>query len=179
MKCKADGTSVKDPIDSIEWRDAESLKANHYNPNVVYNQELRLLEHSILKTGWIQPILITSSGIVIDGFHRWSLSRNSEALRSVYSGMVPCAVLDIEPHEAIMLTVRINKAKGTHIAFRMSSVIQILVNEHNCSTEEICTGLGMNKDEVELLLQDSIFESKDIKNYKYSKSWVPKRNVRK
>lgn len=169
----------KDPIDNIEWRDCTSLQANHYNPNVVYNQELRLLEHSLIKTGWIQPVLISKDGIIIDGFHRWSLSKQSKRLNTIYGGKVPCAVLDIKPHEAVMLTVRINKAKGTHIAFRMASVIQILINEHNCSIEEVCEGLGMNRDEVELLLQNSIFEAKDIKNYRYSQAWKPKRNTQR
>lgn len=165
----------KDPIDNIEWRDCSSLQGNHYNPNVVYNQELRLLETSILKTGWIQPVLISKEGIIIDGFHRWSLSKESKALKERYGGKVPCAVIDIPPHEAIMLTVRINKAKGTHIAFRMATVIQQLINDHSCSIEDVCKGLGMNKDEVELLLQNSIFDAKGVKNYRYSEAWEPRR----
>lgn len=68
---------MTDPINSIQWLDAGTLKANHYNPNVVMNTELRLLERSILQTGWIQPILVNANRIIIDGFHRWSLSKIS------------------------------------------------------------------------------------------------------
>ena len=44
---------MKHPIDSIEWIDAELLTANDYNPNVVLRHEFKLLEHSLLKNGWI------------------------------------------------------------------------------------------------------------------------------
>ena len=49
---------MTDPIDKIEWRVANELNSNNYNPNVVFNKELKLLELSILKQGWIQPVLI-------------------------------------------------------------------------------------------------------------------------
>lgn len=48
----------KEPINNVEWRDASSINANGYNPNVVFTPELKLLEKSILKCGWIQPVII-------------------------------------------------------------------------------------------------------------------------
>ena len=57
------------PISNVEWVDVRTLNANDYNPNVVLNQELNLLAFSLLKTGWIQPILITNENVIIDGFH--------------------------------------------------------------------------------------------------------------
>ena len=56
----------KEPIDNIQWRDSKSLEANGWNPNVVFTPELKLLERSILKCGWIQPIIINPDGMVID-----------------------------------------------------------------------------------------------------------------
>lgn len=35
--------TFKEPIDNIEWRDAKSLEANGWNPNVVFTPELKLL----------------------------------------------------------------------------------------------------------------------------------------
>ena len=62
-----------DPISRVEWIDVRELNANDYNPNVVLNKELSLLEFSILKNGWIQPILINSDNTIIDGYHRYFL----------------------------------------------------------------------------------------------------------
>ena len=35
------------------------------------------------------------------------------------------------------------------------------------------TELGMSRDEVELLLADTVFEIKGIQNWQYSKAWYP------
>ena len=111
---------MNDPIDNIEWLDAASLTANDYNPNMVFNAELRLLERSLLSQGWIQPLLITADNRIIDGFHRWRLSLESKPLLAKYAGKVPCARLNVDEGEAMALTVRMNRAKGTHAAFKMA-----------------------------------------------------------
>jgi ParB-like nuclease family protein len=105
---------TNDPVDNIEWRLASSLNANDYNPNVVFSPELRLLELSLVRTGWVQPILITrADATIIDGFHRVRLAQDSKPLMAKYQGMVPCAVLAIERADAMMLTIRMNRAKGS------------------------------------------------------------------
>ena len=114
---------TREPISRIEWREAASLKANNYNPNCVFTPELRLLERSILLTGFVQPILITADGTIIDGFHRVMLSLDSSVLRARYSGKVPCAVLDVPRDKAMVLTIRMNRAKGSHVAVRMSEIV--------------------------------------------------------
>ncbi len=162
-----------DPIATIEWRTAEDLHANAWNPNVVFTMELRLLERSILMTGWVQPVLITKDGTIIDGFHRWMLSRESAQLKERYKGKVPCAVLDVSPAEAMLLTVRMNRAKGTHVAVRMSELVKKLVDEHGYDAQMIAAEIGATRDEVDLLYQDSIFEARNLKDYRYSRAWEP------
>jgi ParB-like chromosome segregation protein Spo0J len=162
-----------DPISKIEWHHTDSLRSNSWNPNCVLDPELRLLERSILQTGWLQPLLINRSLMVIDGFHRWSLSKVSEELKKRYGGMVPCAVLDIPDWEAMMITVRINRAKGTHVAFRMSELVSELVEKHGVDPQQVAIEMGATKDEIELLLQKDVFRVRDIQNYKFSKAWVP------
>ena len=163
-----------DPISNIEWRDASTLIANHYNPNVVFNQELKLLETSIMTNGWIQPILINKKGVIIDGFHRWRLTLESKKILSKYANKLPCAVLDVPEEEAMMLTIRINRAKGSHLGYKMADVVRDLVVNKGVSKERVAESIGAVKAEVDLLCQQSVFTKKDIKNYKYSKAWYPK-----
>ncbi len=162
-----------DPINRIEWLHCGLLKANHYNPNVVFNQELRLLETSLIKTGWVQPILISPERTIIDGFHRWALTQESKRLREIYAGKLPCATIKCSEAEAMMLTIRMNRAKGTHVAVRMSDIVQTLINTYGLSHPVIMEGIGATRDEVDLLYQDSIFEAKGLSNYRYSRAWVP------
>lgn len=165
---------LNSPIMKIEWRLASSLTANHYNPNFVMSPELVLLERSMMVTGIVQPILITPDGVIIDGFHRTQLAKDSPRLLAKYGGYVACAVLDVTPAEAMMLTVRMNRAKGTHGALKMSELVHSLIDEHGCDPAEVAVELGATADEVSLLYQESVFTAKNIKDYRYSKAWVPK-----
>ena len=166
-------TRTHEPVENIKWIDCDSLKANHYNPNRVMNAEMNLIERSILRTGWIQPILVNKNLTIIDGFHRWTLSRLSTQLREKYHGKVPCAVLDVSDAEAMVITVRINRAKGTHLAFRMSEYIKELLSVHRIPIDELAKDIGATMDEVELLMRGDVFESKDIENWTYSEAWFP------
>jgi len=162
-----------DPISRIEWRDTATLHANNWNPNLVFNQELKLLEFSIMRQGWIQPILINDDGMIIDGFHRASLARDSVKLKEKYNGKVPCVVMNLTTPQAMLLTIRINRAKGSHVAFRMASIIKDLVDVHHLDPQQICGEIGATLDEIDLLYKDGVFESKNIKDYRYSKAWYP------
>lgn len=166
-------THTKEPVENIQWIDCDSLKANHYNPNRVMNAEMNLIERSILRTGWIQPILVNKNLTIIDGFHRWTLSRLSTQLREKYHGKVPCAVLDVTDAEAMVITVRINRAKGTHLAFRMSEYIKELIQKHRIPIDDLARDIGATIDEVELLMRGDVFEAKDIENWTYSEAWFP------
>lgn len=162
-----------EPVENIQWIECDKLVANHYNPNRVMNAEMNLIERSILLTGWIQPILINKNNVIIDGFHRWTLSRLSPSLRSKYHGRVPCAVLDISDVEAMVITVRINRAKGTHLAFRMSEYVRELVEKHKIPMDKLAVDIGATFDEIQLLMKSDVFEAKDVQNWAYSEAWFP------
>lgn len=169
---------TNDPISNIEWIDVRTLHANNYNPNIVFTPELRLLERSIIVTGYVQPILITRNCDIIDGFHRHMLAQESKALIERYRYMAPCVVMDITRPQAMILTIRMNRAKGTHVAARMSEIIKTLIDEHNLDRQELAQELGATLEEIDLLYQDGVFKMKNIKGYRYSKAWVPHENGR-
>lgn len=164
---------MDNPIDRIEWRDAATLKANAWNPNYVLTPELRLLERSLLKTGWVQPVLINPEGIIIDGFHRWRLSLDSPAVKARFGGKLPCAILCVTEAEAMLLTVRMNRAKGSHSALRMGDLVKRLLTEFGYDRAEIAVEIGASKEEVDLLAQESVFTQRNIDSYRYSRAWVP------
>ena len=62
------------PLSSLQWVDRTILRANDYNPNRVSEDNLRLLEQSILTNGWTLPIVVRPDYTIIDGFHRWTVS---------------------------------------------------------------------------------------------------------
>jgi ParB-like chromosome segregation protein Spo0J len=162
-----------DPIDQIKWTDSAELRANHWNPNRVHKPELRLLELSLLSTGWIQPILANPTGLIIDGFHRWRLSQDSAKVKERWAGKVPVAVLDVEDDMAMAITVRINRAKGSHIAVEMHLLVWELLDKHGWTRERISTEIGASTHEVDTLAQEGVFAAKGIKGWAYSPAWYP------
>lgn len=161
------------PISNIEWRLASDLNPNDYNPNRVLSQEFKILALNIVRFGWIQPILINKNNIIIDGFHRWKLAQDSQELYKKYSGRVPCVVMDLEDREAMLLTIRMNRAKGVHEASSMAKIAKKLIEDFGMTPNNLRKELGMSAREVELLLSDTVFEIKDIENWQYSKAWYP------
>lgn len=162
------------PISRVEWVKATQLSANDYNPNQVQATEMRLLAHSLVSTGWIQPILTDQFYEIIDGFHRATLARTDKQVIALTNGVVPVVRLELSTAERMMLTIRINRAKGTHMAFRMADIVKTLINELGLSYEDVMQGIGANRSEVELLMQESVFKKLDVENHAYSKAWYPK-----
>ena len=163
-----------EPIERIEWRDADSLRANFWNPNRVAKQEFELLELSLLTNGWIQPILINSSDLLIDGFHRWLLSRDSTKVRERWDGRVPCVVFDIPDDEAMALTVRINKAKGRHMTTNFQDILKDLFNNYGWTKKRLKQEFGLTADELRVLLAEDIFGALGkLDKYQYSQAWYP------
>jgi ParB-like chromosome segregation protein Spo0J len=93
-----------------------------------WTMPILVLERSLLLTGWVQPILITREGVIIDGFHRTRLAIESAVLKKRDAGKVPCAIIDVPRDKAMILTIRMNRAKGSHVAVRMSEIVRELID---------------------------------------------------
>lgn len=161
---------LENPIENVVWVDVSKLKMNDYNPNKVLRSEMILLELSITRNGWIQPILITEDYEIIDGFHRATLAKTSKKIRP----FVPCCVMKVTKPEQMLLTIRMNRAKGQHVAFKMHHVVTRLHNEYNYSEKELALAIGTSLGEIKLLLQDNVFKKLDVEKHEYSKAWIPK-----
>lgn len=162
------------PINNIQWIDVKELKANDYNPNVVFTKEMELLKFSLLKQGWIQPVLVTQDYEIIDGFHRSSLAKADKQVQKMTGGKVPVVVMNLSEPQRMLLTIRINRAKGSHVAVKMSDIIKSLVNDYGMPVKDICKEIGATKDEIELLQLEDVFKKHNVnKESKYSKAWIP------
>ncbi len=163
------------PISNIEWIDVDELNANDYNPNVVFTKEKELLKFSIIKNGWIQPILTTEENIIIDGFHRATLAKTDKEVKKLTNSKVPVVRMKLSEPERMLLTIRINRAKGSHIAVKMGDIIKKLINNYGISKKKIMEQIGATKDEIELLMLDNVFKKYEFnEESEYSKAWVPK-----
>lgn len=146
-----------EPVDFVKWVVNDDVHANDYNPNSVAPPEMRLLEHSIMKDGYTQPIVTwPNNGIeVVDGFHRHRVGKESEGVRTRVHGYLP--VVQIRPsqedkNDRMAATIRHNRARGAHKVESMSDIV-VELKRRFWSDERIATELGMDADEVLRLTQ--------------------------
>lgn len=165
------------PISRVEWVDVNLLNANDYNPNHVQDPEMRLLAFSLTRQGWIQPILVhereDGTLVIIDGFHRHTLLKTNKEVWAMTRGLAPIVKMKMTEAERMLLTIRINRAKGNHAAIRMHEIVHKLVHQHGMTVKAIGEEIGADKDEVETLLVENVFEAKKTKEHNYSKAWIP------
>lgn len=135
------------PLETLQWVDRDLLKPNHYNPNKVSRENLKLLIQSILTNGWTLPIVVRPDYTIIDGFHRWIVA-GEEPLHSKLGGKVPIVVVHHEDaSEDIYGTVTHNRARGTHLLEPMKAIVKKLLDDGK-TVAEIGKQLGMRPEEV-------------------------------
>jgi ParB-like chromosome segregation protein Spo0J len=161
------------PIGRVEWVDPATLHSNHYNPNHVFKPEMALLKTSIIEDGWTQPIVVQRhTREIVDGFHRWTLGSRDEDIRAISGGLVPVVFVDsIDIAQQMMATVRHNRARGSHGVIAMGEIVRKL-HEEGVSSEEICTRLGMEDEEVRRLAEQRSAPERIGKD-SFGRGWVP------
>lgn len=169
-----------EPVDCVLWVKRAQVTANDYNPNVMSPSEKKLLETSLTKDGYTQPVVVLPSPHdrsdlqVVDGYHRYLLSRKN-ALKKRLNGYLPVTLLDTENQgvaEQMAVTIRHNRARGQHQVTAMSDIVRDL-SRLGWSDERIGEELGMSPDEVLRLKQISglaeLFSERE-----FSEAWTVK-----
>lgn len=135
------------PVANVQIVDRSLLKPNNYNPNKVIEENMKLLEQSILVNGWTLPIVVRPDYTIIDGFHRWTIS-GREPLKTMLNGKVPVVIVEHKDHdEDIYGTITHNRARGTHLLDPMKAIVKELL-ESGKKVDEISKQLGMSKEEI-------------------------------
>lgn len=148
-----------EPVDCVLWVPAEQVHANDYNPNQVAPPEMRLLELSIGKNGYTQPIVTWQTEEhkreVVDGFHRNRVGKECETVYQRVRGYLPVTTINddcADKGDRIAATIRHNRARGKHQVQGMSDIV-LELKRRNWTDAKICKQLGMDPDEVLRLAQ--------------------------
>lgn len=144
---------LDEPVDCVLWEPADRVTANDYNPNTVAPPEMRLLETSILADGFTQPIVAHDDGeqlVVVDGFHRNRVGKESAGVRERVRGYLPIVQIRAGQEAAenrMASTIRHNRARGKHGVEPLTDIVAYLARK-NWSDAKIAREIGMDLDEV-------------------------------
>lgn len=159
---------VKQRVKEVKIVKMTELLANDYNPNRMPDTEMNLLEQCILKYGFLFPIITTfdrqkQKYRIIDGYHRF------EVLKRIGCKEVAILDLDLSYHDAVQLTVLMNRIKGLHQVELMSDLV-VKLEDLGVEDDEICKNLGMEPEEY-MRLKQQLGIAHAFRNHKYTKSW--------
>ena len=160
---------IKLPCLKVEIVDIDLVQANNYNPNAVADNNMKLLEESIMANGFCFPVVTVwdhdqEKYTIVDGFHRYLIFRDWFDAKQL-----PIIVLDHDISQRMAATVQFNRARGVHQVELMGDLVQALVQQ-GVDDAGIAQRLGMEEEEVYRLKQiTGIAEL--FKNQLYSRAW--------
>lgn len=162
------------PVYNVKAVPLEKLRANSYNPNSVASPEMKLLETSIWEDGYTMPVVcyyLADEDVyeIVDGFHRYTILKNSKRIFEREKGMLPVVVIDKDSSNRMASTIRHNRARGTHDISLMVNIVAEL-KKAGQGDAWIMKHIGMDADEILRLKQLSGLKEL-FKDKEFSKSW--------
>ena len=135
---------------------------------------MELLKISIRRDGLTMPVVVSAekeneSWIVVDGFHRTTVSAHTKDIRESLNGYLPVSKLNKSIEERVTSTVRHNLARGTH-QVELSAKLVVFLKKHNWSDSRIGKEIGMDPDEV-LRLKQTTGLAEAFADKEFSSSW--------
>lgn len=100
------------------------LKPFDKNPRKITEQELKKLENSILKFGFVEPIVINKDFTIIGGHQR------VQAAKQLGMTELPAIQVDLSKDDEISLNLALNKIAGTWDELLLANILKEL-KEHN------------------------------------------------
>ena len=165
----------EEPVDFVKWVKADLVHGNAYNPNTVAPPEMRLLELSILKDGYTQPVVSNKEADgyeVVDGFHRNRIGKESKKVKARIKGYLPLVQIrseQVNAEERKASTIRHNRARGRHGVDSMSEIVSSLAKK-GWDDARVAKELGMDQDEV-LRLKQITGLTELFADREFSKAW--------
>ena len=171
-----DWLGLNHPSLNVQLIKAEQVMGNDYNPNRVAPPEMKLLTLSMRKDGVTMPVVVSDQPrnkkqpyVVVDGFHRTTVIKNTKDINESLAGYVPVSKLNKDLDDRITSTVRHNMARGTH-QVGLSSNLVVMLRRRNWNDERIGEELGMDAEEV-LRLKQITGLAEVFADDEFSKEW--------
>jgi ParB-like chromosome segregation protein Spo0J len=169
-----DFLGLNHPTLNVQLIPLAQVEGNDYNPNKVPPPEMRLLKLSVRKDGLTMPVVVAAekkkeNWVIVDGFHRTAICRNTKDIRESLKGYLPVTRLNKTIENRVAATVRHNMARGTH-QVELSARLVAFLKRHDWSNQRIGDELGMDADEV-LRLRQITGLAEAFQNEDFSRSW--------
>lgn len=150
----------------------ESIRPAEWKTNHILTPDLRLLRKSIADYGWLYPVIVRKEDMtIIDGFARWLIATDDASYTD--KGKIPVSLIDCDEANAIIMHIRLNRARGSIVAKYLASAVQKLVQLGYTDSAKLSQILGMSFEEYEVISEPRYLKAKKLAAHEYSRAWVP------
>ena len=150
------------------------LKISPWGATSILLPEKMLLRVSLLEHGWLQPLVVRSSdNTIIDGYQRYLISVDEDKFVKKHGSSIPVLYQDVDEIDAMVLHVRLNRAKGSVNSYALSRLIKRIISSNKYDENDLANLFLMHYDEIDLLMSDGLLKKKNWQKYEYSRAWVP------
>lgn len=157
----------------ISYRPCDSVKPALWRANYVLKPDMDLLRESMIDFGWTAPIVVrVEDQTIIDGTHRWIIA-NEIDFQKRYGKEIPVLFIDCDEIDAMLMHVRLNRARGKIFAKPFSRLLKKIILSDKYSDNDLAQILIMSPDEIDLMLAGGLLKHRKIPQHQYSRAWVP------
>lgn len=99
----------------------DDITKNDWNPNVMEEERIKLLETNIKRVGFLVPVVVRKEGKtyqIVDGEHRWKAAQN------IGLKEIPVVVATVDEWEAKLQTINLNNIKGELDQFKLAKLLE-------------------------------------------------------
>ena len=151
----------------------DSLRLFNWRCNYALKPDMDLLKLSLRDFGWLQPLIVRAEDRkIIDGAHRWIAASDEKVAKKIGKD-VPVVWVDCDEIDAMVMHIRMNRARGEIFARPFSKLLKKIVLSDKYAPEELEDILVMSVDEVDLMLSGGLLKQRKIPEHTYSRAWVP------
>ena len=151
-----------------------SLKPAPYRATFILKPDQRVLTESMLKYGFLSPIIVQKKSMtIIDGHERHMIAANEDTIVKKLKGHVPVNLVDCDDIDAMLLHVQINRGRGSVYAKSLSSLFKTVVRSGKYNKQDLRRILSMSADEIDLLFDGGLIKTRKLNDHVYSRAWIP------
>lgn len=150
------------------------LRPATWRSTYILKPDQKVLAESLRKYGWTSPIVASiNTNTIIDGHERWLIAGDDSEIVKRDRGYVPVTWVDCDDIEAMIMHVRLNRARGQLYAKNLSSLLRKIVHSRAYDQRTLGRMLGMSGDEIDLLFDGGLLKSRKVSEHTYSRAWIP------
>lgn len=158
---------------NIAARGADELRPATWATSHLLRPDERLLADSLTLHGWLSPLVVTRTGLIVDGNQRYRMVVSDPKVAAALPDKIPVNVVEVDEVDAMLMHMRLNRGRGMVVAKRVSGLLHEVLAAGRYDRQTLRKMLCMTNEEFDVLYDAVYVKLKAVSQHQYSRAWVP------